>query len=191
MTTISDKAGTLLKTIQLTSDDIKRFDPRGSFGSQLEKCVGEAVILVDVDTVTRNSNSGEVELTVLKYAQETNERHRANCTIAYDLQNIFLSQDPTTSLLQIGTGNQGEDALKHLAYFTVDKVISTGIWPMKYSKAAEMLGYQLGKTDMERADWDALRKKYDSSDAMKGPREDATGDISWLEIKHVLISPME
>jgi hypothetical protein len=185
---ISEKANELLKSISLTSDDEKRFEPRGSFAMQVEDSIGESMCLVDTNIRDVNGKNGKLQFTVLNLAQESNEKRRANCTVAYDFQNVFLTSDPETSLHKLGEGNQGELALQHMGYFVVDKVVPTGIYPMKYSKAAQAVGLPLGK-ELTDADWVMLRAKYKSSDEMKAMREDNTGDISWLEIKHVFISP--
>lgn len=188
MSVISDRADELLKSITLTSDDVKRFEPRGSFAMQVMDSIGETMCLTDTDLRKVNGKNGELEFTMLKFTQESNEKHRANCTVAYDFQNIFLSSDPEVSLHKLGEGNQGEDALQHVAHFVVDKVTPTGIYPMKYSKAAQAVGLPLGK-DLTDGDWTMLRAKYKVSEDMKTARTDNTDDISWLEIKHVFISP--
>lgn len=187
---IRKKAQEMAVAMTLTSDDSRAFEIRGSFGQQVEPAIGHVLCLVehkvrDIDTVR-----GEMSVTDLFFQRETVEdgeyAPKMKSTPAFDLQNIFLSDDPTVSLKKLGEGTDGSDVMSKLACFTVDRVVPTGIYPMKKSKASELLKFSDGHkyTDSERA---TLRAKYLEDDVMKGPRTDVP-DLEWYEIRHVFIS---
>lgn len=186
---IKQRANELAKSITLTSDDKKRFEPRGSFAQQVVDSIGKTLCMVDSDLKTVTFRNGQVELTVLKFAELENETNRSKLTCSFDFQNIYLSGDDKKSLQRVGELEGGETAVQLMASFVVDKVDPTGIYPMKYSLAAQELGFVIGR-DYSEGDWASVRAKY-KDEAMKVARTDNTDDISWLEIQHIFISPIE
>ncbi len=184
MSDLTNIARKMLAELSLTDDDKKRFSPRGSLASQLTDSIGKVVLVIG--TTTKELKSGS-ELTVLQLAQEQDQSQRADLTPAYDLQNIYLSTDKETSLLDMGVGNEGRNALAQVAVFQVDSIVPTGKFPFKFSKGAQELGIAIDADDI---DWVALRAKYNSDAKFTVARDDADRDISWLEIQHIFISPV-
>lgn len=185
---ISERAHELAKSIQLTDDDAKRFEPRGSFAQQVKDSIGKTIEMIGHDTKTITERNGQAVLTVLKFSELENGL-KSKLTMAYDFLNIFLTKDTKKSLKQIGIESTPEDALLLMAKFTVNKIVPTGIYPMKWSLASMECGFPIGHTYVD-ADWATLRAKY-KDDAFKTARTDNADDISWLEIQHVHISPLE
>ena len=175
----------ILSSLSLTDDDVKRFSPRGSLASQLATSIGKIMCIIGITT----KSFGDTELTVLQLAQEQDASVRADLTIAYDLQNMYLSSDKETSLHELGIGNEGSQALDLVAAFQVDDITETGTFPFKFSRAAQDLDISIG-ADSSDIDWKKLRTKYNESADMKAMRTDAERDISWLEIKHIYITPI-
>jgi len=184
MSDLKETARKMLADLSLTEDDKKRFSPRGSLASQLEKSIGEVMLVIG--TTTKETKNG-AELTVLQLAQSKVQSERADLTPAYDMQNIFLSSDKDTSLYDIGVGNEGRNALSQLAVFQVDDITDTGKFPFKFSRAAQELDIEIDATDI---DWVKLRAKYNKDEKFQVARDDADRDISWLEIRHIFISPV-
>lgn len=185
---ISERAHELAKSVVLTADDAKRFEPRGSFAQQVAESIGKTIEMVKHDTKTVTERHGDAQLTVLFFSELENGL-KSKLTVAYDFQNIFLTKDTKKSLKQLGTETSPESSVELMGKFTVEKIIPTGIYPMKWSLAAQELGYPIGKVYAD-ADWAELRAKY-RDDAFKVSRTDNADDISWLEIQHVHISPLE
>lgn len=187
MQNISKESLEILETMPLTEDDKKRFSPRGSLAVQLEHSIGESLFVSGYKT----KKFADTELTQLKIAEEKSAVVKANLTIAYDLQNVFLTSEKDAenpkSLQDLGVGNDGKDALAPLAYFTVDDIVATGTFPFKYSVACQQLGIGFGE-DIE--DWKKLSSLYNSSPDMQKARTDAEKDISWLEIRKIYITPI-
>lgn len=187
MQNISKESLEILETMPLTEDDKKRFSPRGSLAVQLEQSIGQSLFVSGYKT----KKFGDTELTQLKIAEEKSAVVKANLTVAYDLQNIFLTSEKAEtspkSLQDLGVGNDGKEALAPLAYFTVDEIVATGTFPFKYSVACQTLGIGFGE-DID--DYKALSKLYNSNPDMQKMRTDAEKDISWLEIRKVYITPI-
>lgn len=186
MSKISERAFELAKSIVLTKDDAKRFEPRGSFAQQVKDSIGKTIELVGHDTKTITERYGDARLTVLKFS-ELEGGTKSKLTIAYDFQNIFI--DAKKTLKQYGIDTTPEKAVERLGKFTINEIIPTGIYPMKWSLAAQELGFPIGKTYADE-DWSQLRAKY-KDDAFKVARTDNADDISWLEIQHVHVSTLE
>jgi len=188
--TIKEQALKMATAIELTSDDSRTFEIRGSFGQQLTPCVSANMFLVHHDVRVIQGRKGKLSFTDLFFQQEDDEKKRAKCTLAFDAQNIFLATDPKTSLKKLGEGSDGADILKMLASFKVESIVPTGLYPMKYSLAAMQCGFAIGH-EYSEADMSKLRSQYRANDgANKVARPDATDDIGWLEIQHVHISPL-
>jgi hypothetical protein len=187
MSNISKDSLEILATMPLTEDDKKRFSPRGSLAIQLADSIGKALFVSGYNT----KKFAGTELTRLEIAEESTSVLKANLTIAYDLQNVYLTsgkgEEHPQSLQELGIGNEGRDALAHLANFTVDEIVETGTFPFKYSKACQSLGIGFGE---DIADYKALSKLYNSSPDMQVARDDADKDISWLEIRKIYITPI-
>lgn len=184
MSNLTETARKMLADLSLTEDDKKRFSPRGSLASQLEKSIGKVMLVIG--TRTKELKSG-AELTVLQLAQEELQSERADLTPAYDMQNIFLTSDKETSLYELGVGNEGRNALSQLAVFQVDEITNTGKFPFKFSRAAQELDIDIDEPEI---DWAKLRAKYNKDEKFQVARDDADRDISWLEIRHIFISPV-
>lgn len=178
------EAKAILMKLPLTVDDKKKFSPRGSLATQLLDSVSKVLTTVGYDFKT----FGETKLLYLKIANDETSKIVANLTVAYDLHNLFLSSDKETSLHQMGVGNDGEKGLVHLASFTVDAIVPQGIYPMKFSRASEVLKISVDD-DNKDIPWGELRKLYNSEPAMQKARLDME-DIAWKEIKHIHITPI-
>lgn len=187
---IREKAQQMAAAIELTADDSKTFEIRGSFGSQCRPALDKVMVLTEHDTREIETRKGKLHFTDLHFVVEDDETLRARCTIGFDFQNIFLKDDTSTSLQKLGEGTNGQDVLKLMANFRVVEVVDTGLYPMKYSLAAQQCGFPIGHTysDMDMA---KLRAKYRADgNANKSARTDNTDDITWLQIKHVIIESL-
>ena len=195
MSTLKDTAKELSTTLKLTTDDSKAFELHGDFGIMCERAI-EKIGEKQTFYLTKHSvrpitaRKKTMQATDLFFVAEEDPKVQLRCTILFDLQNIFLSSDKYLSLKELGQGTDGKDILASLAMFTVDAVTRTGRYPMKYSLASERLGFSIEHkySDDEMAQ---LRTKYRESDELKAGRTDASRDISWLEIKHTIITPLD
>jgi len=178
-----------LLQLNLTTDDTKSFEKRGNLATQFADSIDKIVQFMKSDT----KDVGNRKLTYLSYREVDNPANTANLTLAYDTQNIFLSSDETRSLKDLGIGNEGREALVHLVKFKIDKIVPTGHFGYKFSKACEALEITMEDYDEDRENlpWNAIRAKYNSSDDMKTLRSDAKAGDEWNEIKHIFITPVE
>jgi hypothetical protein len=177
-----------LTSLNLTKDDKRSLEQKGTFATQVAGIIGKSVQFVKAE----KREYGSRKLTVLRFASAENDS--CHFSIAYDMQNIFFDDQPDKSLKSLGEGNEGAEVFPKLAKFQIVKVVPTKTWGLKYSKASQELGISLSdfdEKDVEDIPWKKIRGKWLSDPKFKEMRTDAERDISWLEIQHVFIKPLE
>ena len=175
-----------LESLPLTNDDKSLLEKRGNLAKQLEKSVGKVVSFESASVQKR----GNKDLTFLHLADESG--NTANLAIAYDLRNVYFTDNPEHSLRELGQATQGKAVLPKLAKFKLDKIEDTGEFGFKYSRASQELKYSIEDFASENfRGWASVRAKYNSSEDMRKMRTDLDYDISHYEIKKIFITALE
>jgi len=180
-----------MQGVTLTTDELKSIEGAGTLGTQLERLVGKSLFFSEVGEPRK---WGEKDITVLTFEVEDDTISKTVSVApmfdlgAFYLKNTYeVTEELNVSLRYLAKTTSISEVLENLAAFSIEDVVATNTFPLKSSIAAQELGIarDAPKDDIN---WDALKELYKSDPAKKLARTDG-GNLSWLEIKHIIISP--